>query len=75
MVFFDFDLKKNIFEGFKTALEKKEVENALKARLGRWVDLMAKRGPTKVFFLNRSLQTSGFKDEFFIENSNLPESG
>ena len=34
-VFFGFDMKKNTFEGFKTALEKKEVEKALKARLGR----------------------------------------
>ena len=34
-VFFGFDMKKDIFEGFKTALEKKEVEKALKARLGR----------------------------------------
>ena len=50
MVFFGFDLKKDLFEGFNPTLEKKEGEKNLIARL-RWVvDLMVKRGPIKGFF-------------------------
>ena len=53
MGFLNFDLKKNIFEGFNPTLEEKEGEKTLIARLRSVVDLMVKRGPTKVFFSER----------------------